>query len=60
MSSEIEGAGLIVAAVALPVAAAFGAGWLAWQAGKLLIDANAAVDRGIQEKQRQLREAEEQ
>ena len=49
MSSEIEGAGLIVAAVALPVAAAFGAGWLAWQAGKLLIDANAAVDRGIQE-----------
>ncbi len=60
MSSEIEGAGLIVAAVALPVAAAFGAGWLAWQAGKLLVEANEAVDRDIQEKQRQLQEAEKQ
>ena len=60
MSSEIEGTGLIVAAVALPAVAAFGAGWLAWQGGKLLLEANAAVDRNIAEKKRQLAEAEKQ
>lgn len=60
ISSEIEGGGLIVAAVAFPVAAAFGAGWLAWQAGRLLVGANEAVDRGIREKQRQYQEMENQ
>lgn len=82
MSSEVEGGGLIAAAVALPVAAAFGAGWLAWQAGKqagnlvwqagkqagnlawqagnLLAEANDAVDREIEMKQRRCREAERQ
>lgn len=69
MSSEVESGGSIAAAVALPVAVAFGAGWLAWQAGKqtvnlvrqagdLLADANDAVDREIQAKQRQRQEME--
>lgn len=60
MSSEIEGVGLIAAAVALPVAAAFGAGWLAWQAGKILIGTNEAVNRADEEKQRQRQELENQ
>lgn len=58
MSSEIEGAGVV--ALALPLAAAAGAGWLAWQTGKLLIGAGQAVDRYVAEKQRQIEEAEKQ
>ncbi len=34
VSSAAAGGELIAAAVALPVAVAFGAGWMAWQAGK--------------------------
>lgn len=57
MSSGVEADGIVAAAVILPVAAAYGAGWLAWQGGKLLIEANRAVDRQIAEKKRQLEEA---
>lgn len=57
MSSEVNGVGIIAAPVILPAAVAFGAGWLAWQGGKLLIEANRAVDRQIAEKKRQLEEA---
>lgn len=59
MSSELTGVGVIAAAVALPAAAAFGAGWMAWQAGKLLLEANAAADREIQRRQRRIQEARE-
>ena len=57
MSSGVEADGIVAAAVILPVAAAYGAGWLAWQGGKLLIEANREVDRQIVEKKRQLEEA---
>lgn len=57
MSSEVDSGGIVAAAVMLPVGVAFGAGWLAWQSGKLLIEANRAVDRQIAEKKRQLQEA---
>lgn len=57
MSSEVDGIGIVAAPVILPAAVAFGAGWLAWQGGKLLIEANRAVDRQIAEKKRQLEEA---
>lgn len=57
MSSGVEADGIVAAAVILPVATAYGAGWLAWQGGKLLIEANRAVDRQIAEKKRQLEEA---
>ena len=60
MSSEIEGVAVIAAAVALPAVAAFGAGWLAWQSGKLLLGANAAIDREIEERQRVRQEAQRQ
>lgn len=58
MSSEIDGIGLIAAPVILPAAVALGAGWLAWQGGKLLVEANREIDRQIAEKKRQLAEAE--
>ena len=57
MSSEVDSGGIVAAAVMLPVGVAFGAGWLAWQGGKLLFEANRAVDRQIAEKKRQLEEA---
>lgn len=57
MSSEVDSIGMVATAVALPAAAAFGAGWLAWQSGKLLVEANRAVDRQIAEKKRQIEEA---
>lgn len=60
MSSELEGVALLAGAVVLPAAVAFGAGWLAWQAGKSLLDLNASVDRANAEKLRQLREAQKQ
>lgn len=56
MSSEVDSGGIVAAAVMLPVGVAFGAGWLAWQAGKLLVEANRAADRQIAEKKRQLEE----
>lgn len=58
MSSGVDTAGTIaVAAVGLSVAAAYGVGWVAWQGGKLLIDANSMADRMIAEKKRQMEEA---
>ena len=57
MSSGVEADGIVAAAVVLPAAAAYGAGWLAWQAGKLLIEANRAADKQIAEKKRQMEEA---
>ncbi|MCD7822667.1 MAG: hypothetical protein LUG86_01405 [Oscillospiraceae bacterium] len=63
MSSGAESGGVIAAAVLLPVGAAvgaaLGAGWLAWKAGSLLVEANRAVDEEIREKKRQLAEAME-
>ena len=72
MSSEIVGGGQIAPAVALPAAAALsaaavlsvaavlGSGWLVWKAGKLLVGANDAIDRSIEEKRRQRLEMEHQ
>lgn len=57
MSSGVDSGGIVAAAVMLPVGAAFGAGWLAWQGGKLIVEANSAADRQISEKKRQLAEA---
>lgn len=52
MSSEVDAGGLVAGAVILPVAVAFGAGWLAWQGGKLLIEAGQAVNREVEETKR--------
>lgn len=57
MSSGVEADGIVAAAVILPAAVAYGAGWLAWQGGKLLVEANRAANRQIEEKKRQLAEA---
>lgn len=57
MSSEVDSGGTIAAAVMLPVGVAFGAGWLAWQSGKLLFEANRAANRQIAEKKRQIEDA---
>lgn len=57
MSSGVEADGVVAAAVILPAAAAYGAGWLAWQGGKLLIEANRAANRQIAEQKRQREEA---
>lgn len=62
MSSGIEGDIVVAAAVAVPAvaaAAAFGAGWLAWQGGKLLVEGVVAVAEKAEEKRRQA-EAEQQ
>ncbi len=59
MSSEIEAGGIVLAAAALPTAVVFGAGWLAWQGGKALIEAGLSVSRQVEEKKREL-ELEEQ
>ena len=60
MSSGVESGGAIAAAVLVPagitVAAVLGAGWLAWQGGKLLIRANQAANDQIAKKKRQLQE----
>lgn len=58
MSSEVEVGGMVAAAVALPAAAAYGAGWLLWQSGKLLVEANRTANRIIAEKKQQIAEAE--
>lgn len=50
MSSGVDSGGIIAAAVMLPVGVAFGAGWLAWQGGKLIVEANRVADRQIAEK----------
>ena len=52
MSSSMDGGILIGTAVALPVAAAFGAGWLAWQGGKLAVEGIIAVNEYVDEKKR--------
>jgi len=57
MSSGIEGGGEIAAAVLIPVGltvgAVIGAGWAAWQAGRLVVAAGQAVNREVAaEKQR--------
>ena len=57
MSSGVESDGMIAAAVMLPVGVAFGTAWIAWQAGKLLIEAGRAADRRVAERKRQLEEA---
>lgn len=57
MSSGVDSGGTIAAAVMLPVSVAFGAGWLAWQGGKLLLEANRAADKRIAEKKQQLEDA---
>ena len=61
MSSGVDSGGVIAAAVMLPVGVAvgavLGAGWLAWQGGNLLIEANRTADKKIAEKKRQLEEA---
>lgn len=58
MSSAIDSTeAIIAAAVALPAAAAFGAGWLAWQSGKLLTDTVRSVNRQVAEKKRQMEDA---
>ena len=41
MSSGVDSGGIVAAAVMLPVGVAFGAGWLAWQGGKLLFNGRA-------------------
>lgn len=56
MSREVEAVGLIAAPVVLAAAAAYGAGWLAWQSGKLLVDTGRAINRQVEEKKRQLEE----
>lgn len=57
MSNEVEAIGVIAAPVLLAGGAAvLGAGWLAWQGGKLLVEANRAADRQIAEKKRQAEE----
>lgn len=58
MSSGVDSGGIVAAAVMLPVGVAFGAGWLAWQGGKLLVEANRAADRQIEKKRQQLEETE--
>lgn len=59
MSSGIDfGVSIVATAVMLPVGAAFNAGWLAWEAGKLIVKANAAADQEIEAKKRQTAEAE--
>ena len=59
MSSSIDGngyvAGVVVeAAAALTVGSIIGTGWLAWQGGKLIVEANRSIDRQISKKKRQL------
>ena len=47
-----------VAAVAAVSTAALGAGWLAWQGGKAMVEMNNAASRVIDEKKRELEQAE--
>lgn len=64
MSSSVESGASVAMAVMVPAAAAaaitavaaYGTGWLAWQGGKLLVEANKAVDRQIEEQKRQIEE----
>lgn len=57
MSSKVDSGGIVAAAVMLPAGVAFGAGWLAWQAGKLLSAINSEADRQIAENKRRREEA---
>ena len=56
MSSEVEGLAVVAGAVMLPAALALGAGWLAWQGGRLLVEGARDVDRLAEEKRRQAEE----
>jgi len=69
MSSGTEAGGVIAVAVALPAAAAavsaaalvgtaLGVGWVAWQGGRLAVEANRAVNREIERDKRRLAEEE--
>lgn len=53
MSSGVDSGGIVAAAVMLPAAVAFGAGWLAWQSGKLMVEANRVADKKVAEKRNQ-------
>ena len=52
MSSGVESGGAIAAVVLAPVGLALGAGWVAWQAGALVVRANRAIDEQIREEKR--------
>lgn len=56
MSSHVEAGGIVAAAVILPASVAFGAGWLAWKGGRLLVEANREADRQMAEKKREREE----
>ena len=47
MSSGAEFGGVIAAAVVGTAGIALGAGWMLWSAGKLVVDANRAIDEDI-------------
>ena len=47
------------AAAAIPVAGLLGAGWLAWQGGKLLVSAGALTVMAVEDKKEELAEREE-
>ncbi|MBR5094396.1 MAG: hypothetical protein IK095_04810 [Oscillospiraceae bacterium] len=60
MSSGVESGGAIAGVVLLPVGLALGAGWLAWQAGALLVRADQAANAQIQAvRERQAAEAQQ-
>ncbi len=69
MSSEVEAGGMIAAAVIAPVAVAavtvtaaatalYGAGWVAWQAGALVVNMNREADERIRAQLEKNRQAE--
>lgn len=64
MSSEMIGGGAIAAILLAPAAlaagAAFGAGWVAWQAGKLAISAADSINEEARIRQLQAKEQERQ
>ena len=60
MSSGVESGGSVAAIIMLPVGVALGAGWLAWEAGKIVLEANRAIDNEIKNKKREAEEVEKQ
>lgn len=54
MSNDLLGEAIIAPVIAMPFAAVFGAGWLAWKAGELFVEANKEIDNQIREKKEQL------
>lgn len=59
MSSGALAYGALALAVTLPASVAYGVGWVAWTSGRGIVEASKAVDRLIDEKKRQLAEAEQ-